>query len=139
MKMDIELQNNKECFVLLWRLLKRTRSFLRVHHKRFCVREVLKLWFEGEATDDFIWEVCNGCGLEGWSELPSLKYQPRTHRELLKAILELKLADRPGRVNLKALDAAYSVVYPTSTPMNVGKKKPHPQPLSQRRGEENVC
>jgi len=118
-----DLQNNKECFVKLWQLLRRTRHFLRAHHKRFCIREVLKLWFEGEITDDFIWEVCNRCELGGWDELPSPRQHPYQHRQMLKAILELKLCGKPRRVNLKALDAAYSVVYPESTPINVNKKR----------------
>lgn len=122
--MDIcDIQNNKEDFVLLWRLLKRTRHFLREHHKRFCIREVLKLWFEGEATDDFIWEVCKACELGGWDELPSPKHHPKLHRQILKTVLKFKLRDRSQRVNLRALDAAYSVVYPESTPINVSKKR----------------
>ncbi len=119
----LDIQNNKEGFVMLWRLLKRTRRFLREHHKRFCIREVLKTWFEAEATDDFIWEVCNKCEMGGWDELPSPKYHPHEHRQMLKAVLELTLRDRSRRVNLKALDAAYSVVYPKCTPININKKK----------------
>ncbi len=119
----LDIQNNKEGFVMLWRLLKRTRRFLREHHKRFCVREVLKTWYEEDATDDFIWEVCNECEVGGWDELPSPKHHPKLHRQILKTVLTLKLRDRSQRVNLRALDAAYSVVYPNSTPINVNKKR----------------
>ena len=68
----IEIQNNQECFVLLWRKLERTRRLLGGQYKRFCIRNVLKVWFGYEATDDFIWEVCHRALVgdapqEGWS------------------------------------------------------------------------
>ena len=43
------IENNKECFVHLWRLLEHTRKYLDAHYKRFCVRHVLRLWFKGDA------------------------------------------------------------------------------------------
>jgi len=55
-------------------------------------------------------------------ELPSPRQHPRQHRQMLKTVLEFKLRDRYGPVNLKALDAAYSVVYPKSSPININKK-----------------
>ena len=55
----VKIDNNKECFVQLWRRLERTRQMLGGQYKRFCIRNVLKVWFGPLATDDFIWEVCH--------------------------------------------------------------------------------
>ena len=104
-------------------MLGRTRRVLRAHYMRFCIRRVLKLWFDGEATDEFIWQVCNLCGLAGMDELPSPKLYPRQHRELLRAIVAVRTGISYYRIDLKALDAAYSIAYPNSTPLNVNKKK----------------
>ena len=57
------VENNQECFVVLWRKLERTRLLFGGQCKRYCIRNVLKAWFGGEATDDFIWEVCRLTGI----------------------------------------------------------------------------
>ena len=119
----IEVQNNKACFVQLWRKLERTRCLLRGQYKRFCIRNVLKAWFGYEATDDFIWEVCNLCDQTGWDELQAPSLYPRKHRELLRAIVSLKTGISFYKIDLKALDKAYSIAFPNSTPINVNKKK----------------
>ena len=119
----IEIGNTQECFVQLWRLLERTRRLLGGQYKRFCIRRVLKTWFDFEANDDFIWEVCNRCDQAGWDELPLPSLYPRKHRELLRAIVSVKLDISNYKVNLKALDAAYKIAFPKSTPLNVNKKK----------------
>ena len=121
------IENNKECFVHLWRLLEHTRQYLDAHYKRFCVRHVLRLWFEGEATDDFIWEVCSKTVVDeesvcGWDLLPQPSLYPRLHRELLRAIVAVRLDVGMRKVDLRALDAAYSIAFPHSTPINVSKK-----------------
>jgi hypothetical protein len=74
---------------------------------------------------------------EGWNELPIPSLYPRKHRELLRAIVAVKTGVSYRKVNLKALDKAYSEAFPNSTPINVNKKgkKTHPQPLSEQRGE----
>ena len=118
----ITIENNQECFVQLWRMLERTRRLLGGQYKRFCIRHVLKSWFGVEATDDFIWEVCHLSEQEGWNELPLPSLYPRQHRELLRAIVAVKTGISFYRVNLKALDAAYSIAFPNSTPINVNKK-----------------
>ena len=120
---DMEIQNTQECFVQLWRKLERTRRLLEGQYKRFCIRRVLKVWFGGEATDDFIWEVCNRCDQEGWNELPIPSLYPRKHRELLRAIVAVKTGISYYRINLRAIDKAYSIVFPKSTPINVNKKR----------------
>ncbi len=120
----ITIENNQECFVQLWLRLERTRRLLGGQYKRFCIRNVLKSWFGGEADDDMIWEVCRLSEQEGWNELPPPSLYPRRHRELLRAIVAVRLGISFYRkVNLKALDAAYSIAFPKSTPINVNKKK----------------
>ena len=119
----IDIQNTQECFVLLWQRLERTRRLFGGQYKRFCIRNVLKSWFGVEATDDFIWEVCHLSEQEGWNELPLPSLYPRNHRELLRAIVAVRTGISFWKINLKALDAAYSIVFPNSTPINVNKKK----------------
>jgi hypothetical protein len=124
----IEIQNNQDCFVQLWRMLERTRRLLGGQYKRFCIRRVLKLWFGIEANDDFIWEVCHMAAVdgepqEGWNELPVPSLYPRKHRELLRAIVAVKTGISFYKNDLKALDRAYSIAFPHSTPINVNKKK----------------
>jgi hypothetical protein len=131
----ISVENNQECFVQLWLRLERTRQLLGGQYKRFCVRNILKLWFGFEADDDMIWEVCHkaslmleddsdGCeSVCGYDILPLPSLYPRKHRELLRAIVAVTLGIGMRKVNLKALDAAYSIAFPKSTPINVNKKK----------------
>jgi hypothetical protein len=117
------IENNQVCFVQLWRMLERTRRLFGGQYKRYCIRNVLKAWFGYEATDDFIWEVCRLCEQEGLNELPLPSLYPRKHRELLRAIVAVRLGiSYYKKVNLKALDKAYSIAFPKSTPMNVNKK-----------------
>ena len=119
----MEIQNTQECFVQLWLRLERTRQLLLGQYKRFCIRRVLKTWFGLEADDNFIWEVCSRCEQAGWDELPLPSLYPRKHRELLRAIVSVKLGISYYKIDLKALDAAYSIAFPKSTPINVNKKK----------------
>ena len=119
----IEVQNNKACFVQLWRKLERTRRLLGGQYKRFCIRNVLKAWFPAEANDNFIWEVCHLSEQEGWNELQAPSLYPLKHRELLRAIVAVRLGISFYKIDLKALDKAYSEVFPGSTPINKSKKK----------------
>ena len=118
-----DFQNSQECFVRLWLRLERTRQLLQGQCRRFCIRNVLKSWFGYEANDDFIWEVCRLCEQEGWNELPIPSLYPRNHRELLRAIVAVRLGISFYRIDLKALDRAYSIAFPKSTPINVNKKR----------------
>ena len=124
----MEISNNQACFVQLWLRLERTRQLLAGQYKRFCIRNVLKVWFGPLATDDFIWEVCHNTIVDDeWAcgndmlKPPSL--YPRKHREFLRAIVAVSLGISLRKVDLKALDAAYSEAFPNSTPINVNKKK----------------
>ena len=124
----VKIENNQECFVLLWRKLERTRQLLWTQNKRFCIRRILQSWFGLEATDDLIWEVCHNTVVDdepacGWDLLPLPSLYPRRHRELLRAIVSVRLGIGLRKVDLRALDKAYSIVFPNSTPINVNKKK----------------
>ena len=124
----MNIENNQECFVQLWLRLERTRRLLGGQCKRFCIRRVLKTWFGFEATDDFIWKVCRLAAVddepqEGWNELPPPSLYPRKHREMLRAIVSVRLGISYYNVDLKALDKAYSIVFPKSTPINLSKKR----------------
>ncbi len=127
--MQIDIQNNKECFVALWRQLERTRQLFGMQYKRFCIRRVLRSWMPTEATDDFIWEVCNLASLSfdepvyGMDELPLPSLEPRKSREFLRVLVAHKLGIGVRQVNLEALDAAYRIAFPTSVPINVRKRK----------------
>ena len=118
----IEIQNTQECFVQLWRRLERTRRLFGGQYKRFCIRNVLKAWFGSEAGDELIWQVCRLCEQEGYNELPAPSLYPLKHRELLRAIVAVRLGISFYRIDLKALDRAYSEAFPQSTPINKSKK-----------------
>ena len=119
----ITIENTQECFVQLWLRLERTRRLLGGQYKRFCIRNVLKSWFGHEANDNIIWEVCHRCEQERWNELPLPSLFPRQHRELLRAIVSVRLGISYYKIHLRALDAAYSIAFPNSTPININKKK----------------
>ena len=124
-----EIQNTQECFVQLWQQLERTRQLLGMQYRRFCIRRVLQSWYGPEATDDFIWEVCNMTSLcmdepvYGYDELPPPSIEPRKSREFLRALVAHRLGIGVRQVSLKELDAAYHTVFPKSIPINVRKRK----------------
>ena len=126
-----EIRNDYECFMALWRQLERTRQMLGMQYRRFCIRRVLVSWFGSEATDDFIWEVCFNTVVDdkqmyGLDEIPAPALHPRASREFLRAVVAVRLGIGMRKVNLKALDKAYSEAFPHSTPLNVNKKKREP-------------
>ncbi len=104
----------------LWLRLEHTRQLLGEQHKRFCIRSVLKSWLGLDATDDFIWKVCNLATLTspddkpyyGYDLLPPPLLYPRKHRELLRAITAACLGIGIRKVNTKALDVAYRLAFP---------------------------
>ena len=119
---NMQIENNKESFVQLWKRLERTRRLLGGQYKRFCIRNVLKAWFGTKATDDFIWEVCYKCEQEGWNPLPLPSLYPRPHREFLRAVVTTVLRIGRNKVKTRDFDDAYSEAFPHSTPLNVSKK-----------------
>ena len=118
----IQIDNTLGCFVELWRKLEHTRRLHLGQHRRYCVRNILKTWLGLRASDDFIWEVCQRAELEGWNELPLPQLEPRPHRELLRALTSVMLDIGMRKVDLHALDRAYSIAFPQATPINVNKK-----------------
>ena len=133
MNYELRIENSQECFVQLWLRLEHTRRLLGGQYKRFCIRNILKAWFGLRATDDFIWEVCHRATVDdepqaGWDVLPLPSLYPRKHRELLRAIVSVKLGISRYHVNLKALDKAYGIAFPNSTPININKKSLPPAP-----------
>ena len=113
----MDIQNNQECFVRLWRQLERTRQHLHGQYRRYCIRNVLK-----------IWHVCHLAAVddepqEGWNELPPPSLAPRRHRELIRAVVAVRTGISYYKVNLHELDAAYSIAFPHSTPLNISKKR----------------
>ena len=127
----MEIRNDYECFVALWLRLERTRQLLAMQYKRFCIRRVLQSWLGAEADDDFIWEVCFNTVVDdrqfyGLDELPAPALHPRASREFLRALVAVRLGIGMRKVDLKALDRAYSKAFPASTPLNVNKKKREP-------------
>lgn len=124
----MEIRNDYECFVQLWLRLERTRQLLAMQYKRFCIRRVLQSWLGAEASDDFIWEVCFNTVVDerqfyGLDELPAPALHPRASREFLRALVAVRQGLGMRKVDLKALDRAYSEAFPHSTPLNVNKKK----------------
>lgn len=124
----IDIHNTQACFVQLWLRLEHTRQLFKAQYKRYCLRHILHAWFGSAATDDFIWEVCNCATLDeepiyGYDTLPPPSLQPRVHREILRAIVQITLGLKMHQVKLSALDKAYSIAFPQSSPINVEKKK----------------
>ncbi|MBP5541236.1 MAG: hypothetical protein J6X88_06260 [Bacteroidales bacterium] len=124
--------NNQDCFVHLWRRLERTRQLFIMQYRRFCIRRVMQSWLGSDATDDRIWKVCFLASLDedepiyGLHELPAPALYPRQSREFLRALVAVMLGIGIRKVNQQALDAAYSIAFPHSTPLNINKKKRTP-------------
>ena len=89
---------------------------LGMQYRRFCIRRVLVSWFGSEATDDFIWEVCFNTMVDdrqyyGLDELPAPSLHPRASREFLRAVVSVRLGIGMRKVDLKALDRAYTEAF----------------------------
>ena len=119
----ITIDNTQECFVELWLRLERTRRLHLLQCKRYCIRNILKTWLDHRAKDDFIFEVCLRAETVGWNELPPPQLEPRPHRELLRALTSVTLDIGMRKVDLHALDKAYSIAFPDSMPINVRKRR----------------
>ena len=132
------IENNKECFVRLWRQLERTRQYLESRRKRFCVRRILQTWFGENDSDDLIWEVCNLLSTEeqtvyGWDELPTVVEDPERNCFLLQAIVAAKLGISIYKINSKELRDAYIEAFPKRTPIQLGRQRRK----AKARGEED--
>ena len=92
----------------------------------------------GSAYAGCCWEVCFNTVVDeqqmyGYDILPAPALHPRASREFLRALVAVKLGIGMRKVDLKALDRAYSAAFPHSTPLNVNKKKREP-PMARREG-----
>ncbi len=117
------IDNTFDSYVKLWLRLERTRRLMGAQYRRFCIRRVVQSWLPIKGNDDFVWKVCTLCGIEGYTELPPPSLHPRPHREFLRAIVATSLGIPMRRIDIRALDMAYSIAFPKSTPLNVRKKK----------------
>ncbi len=118
----MEITNSKACFVRLWQQLEQTRQLCESRYKRYCIRRICRCWWP-DATDDFICAVCQLCGQQGYDLLPPPALHPRPHRELLRALVAVRLGIGMRAIHLRELDAAYSEAFPHSTPLNVRKQR----------------
>ncbi len=127
----MRIQNTKESMVWLWRLLVRTRKVLFVSHRMFCPLNVLKVWRDEGVIDvgnvkggveELCFEVCRLAELEGYELLRRISLYPRKHRELLRAVVAVSCGIGMRKVDLRALDSAFSEVFPYATAINVSKK-----------------
>ena len=89
----------------------------------------------------FVWEVCFNTVVDeqqvyGLDMLPAPALHPRASREFLRALVAVKLGIGMRKVDLKALDRAYSAAFPHSTPLNVNKKKREPPREGQHDADE---
>lgn len=125
---------------MLWQKLEDTRKLFENQCKVFCIRRVLQNWIPcGVPTlstlvvskrvalyrislDDAIWLICTACEQHGYDLLPSPDLYPYRNREFLHAFVSVYLGTGMRGVDCSALDEAYSVVFPMSTPINFSKK-----------------
>lgn len=118
----MEIQNTSSAMVQLWLRLERTEEVLYAQCRRFCPRNILKLWFPA-TTDNLICDVCRHATLEGYEVLPAVQLHPRKHREFLRAIIAVTCGIGMRKVDLPALDRAFSIAFPHATRINVNKRK----------------
>lgn len=128
------ITNTLPTFVTLWQQLEHTRQMLAAQNRRFCLRSVIKSWLRSgfidppTPLDDLIWLVClhasrPGSEVYGMTQLPPPSTHPRVHREILVALVMHLLGIGKQTLNTSALDEAYHIAFPQSTPLNISKKK----------------
>lgn len=125
------INNDKDTFVQLWQELERTRGRLESQGKRFCVRHVLTDWYkqglidwhgtlleiedyrpmQATSLDEYIWDVCRICAVEGLTILPPPALSLDRHRELLRVITAKQLKTGLRNIKMKALDLAHKQVF----------------------------
>lgn len=101
----IQIENNAACFERLWAVLEETWECFAKCYRRFCIRRILQHWFP-QATDDFIWEVCNKAEIGGMEALPPPALRPAPLRRFLQALVSVSLGIGMQKVNLRRLDSA---------------------------------
>ena len=101
----IQIENNAACFERLWAALEETWECFAEGYRRFCIRRILQHWFP-QATDDFIWEVCNKAEIGGMEALPPPALRPASLHRFLQALVSVSLGIGMRKVNLRKLDSA---------------------------------
>ena len=108
----------------LWRALDEARGVLACRERRYCLRNVLRLWLDegtislptGMSFDDLVWNVCrrasdDDCEVLGWDELPPPAVQSNPHRAILCALIGLTQHVGKHRVCTRQLDDAYFATF----------------------------
>ena len=108
----MEIRNDYDTYVRLWRLLRRTRRLFRERHVMFCPRRILQEWLPDEATDQFIYDVCHQAGLEGYTLLPSPYESALESRDFLIGFLSRYLHISCTVVIYPLMVRAFHEVYP---------------------------
>ena len=108
----MEIRNDYDTYVRLWRLLRRTRRLFRDRHVMFCPRRILQEWLPDEATDQFIYDVCRKAGLEGYGLLPSPLESAFESRNFLIAFVSRYLHASCPVVCYPLMSRAFHEVYP---------------------------
>ena len=108
----MEIRNDYDTYVRLWRLLRRTRRQFRERHVMFCPRRILQEWLPDEATDQFIYDVCHQAGLEGYTLLPSPYESALESRDFLIGFLSRYLHISCTVVIYPLMVRAFHEVYP---------------------------
>ena len=108
----MEIRNDYDTYVRLWRLLRRTRRLFRERHVMFCPRRILQEWLPDEATDQFIYDVCRKAGLEGYGLLPSPLESAFESRDFLIGFLSRYLHISCPVVIYPLMVRAFHEVYP---------------------------
>ena len=137
----MKIENTLEGYKALWQQLETTRQLFVQQGKRYCLRSVILSWArqgflqpaegnvrEPQSTDDLIWNICRLTAygkyqVLGRDELPPPSLAPRKHREILIALVMQVLFLSKQRIDHVAVDVAYRLVFPQSTPLNVAKKR----------------
>lgn len=118
------IENNKACFIQLWKQLDETYKAFRRDYKRFCMRSIVRNWLPQWVTEDRLWEIYTRSELEGYEELPDPALYPRKHRMFLQALVSTYLGIGKRAVKLPELDQAYKKAFSRGAALNINKKKP---------------
>lgn len=140
----MEIENTLQGYELLWRELEKARLQLALQSRRFCLKNIFRMWFPSADCNNledscvggggWIFRICRMLDdhqirldeshdfIGGWTELPPPATHPRVHRFILQSLVMVALGIGRNQVNTQALDEAYSHVFPFSTPLCVSKK-----------------
>lgn len=121
-QIPMQIDDSLACYEMLWKKLETTRTQFLGQYKRYCIRNIVRSWLPAQSTELFLWNVCNLCQQPGYQELPPPSLHPCKHREFLIALVSTCTGIGIRSLNKRALDQAYSQVFPRSTPINTFKR-----------------